>query len=208
MLEGRSGCVRLGACSNDERSCATVNTAAPWNAQQPRLPCCCNAPRIADFISFSVATFHIQYVDLIIMLIYLERAYPTLKNDGQGASVYAVQDSRRLAQSRVQICQRWSHELVGEALAAQFRHLGRGNFPDRDALLELLGWDLAVTKEQFDKTYAGLCYEMRVHGSWPATAAIWATKAHDPRANHAIHKPPHGSSRHRKTDHHNSGLAV
>ncbi|KAH7109672.1 hypothetical protein EDB81DRAFT_593617, partial [Dactylonectria macrodidyma] len=115
---------------------------------KPRLPCCCNAPRIADFISFSVATFHIQYVDLIIMLIYLERAYPTLR-----------------MMAKVQVCTPYRILVVLLNLAYKFANDGATSwwvrpwlrsfgisdveiFQTEMALLELLGWDLAVTKEQ------------------------------------------------------------
>lgn len=142
------------------------------------LSCGCNAPHIADFISFSIEAYGIQYVDLIIMLIYLERAHPTLR-----------------LMTKSPVCTPYRILVVMLNLACKFAKDGAtswwvrpwlhnfgisdvGIFQTEMGLLELLRWDLAVTKEQFDTTSAGLCYDMRVHGSWPATTAIWATTSY------------------------------
>ncbi|KAH7120066.1 hypothetical protein B0J13DRAFT_410699, partial [Dactylonectria estremocensis] len=115
---------------------------------KPLLPCRCNAPHIADFISFSVAAFRIQYVDLIIMLIYLERAHPILR-----------------LMTKTQVCTPYRILVVMLSLAYKFANdeatswwvrpwLRRFGISDREifqtemGLLELLRWDLAVSKEQ------------------------------------------------------------
>lgn len=166
-----------------------------------RLPCRCNAPHIADLISFSVAAFHLQYVDLVIMLIYLQRAHPALK-----------------LMTKTQVCTPYRILVVMLNLAYKFANDGATSwwvrpclrrfgisdveiFQTEMRLLELLRWDLAVTKEHFDATCAGLCYDMSVYRSWPATGTIWATASYDSKVNHQIYKPLDGS-RYRKTECH------